>query len=112
MTTSPMMHATLYRPDRLTGESQASYHHRQRISQLAARLTKVIKNHKASPARLMRRKLVDALGIRQAKKWFRAAKAARRQAEKLQDSTVTMPPVQYTGPAVDSVLRTSTVSAP
>ena len=108
---SPLIHATLHRPERLTGESQTSYRHRQRISKLAARVTRLVKNHKAKPAKLMRRKLVDALGIRQAKKWLRAAKSARAQAEFERKFDAALAAPVYTGPAADAQpAQTSVVS--
>lgn len=98
------------RPERLDGEGFKTYQHRRRVGKAAAQMTRLLRNHKATQAKLMRRALVDVIGIRQAKKWLRNAKAARALAvaEQLQDSTVTVP--VYSGPAADRALMSTAVT--
>ena len=99
-----------FRPERLDGEGFKTYQHRRRVSKAAAHMGRLLRGHKATQAKLMRRALVNAIGIRQAKKWLRNAKAARRAqevVERLQDSSLTMEPV-YSGPAADRASRAVT----
>lgn len=70
----------LYVPERLEGEGIKTYHHRQKISRLAARMGTVIRDYTASPARLARRKLVKEVGIRQARKVIRKIREAYKAA--------------------------------
>lgn len=93
-----------FRPERLEGEGFKTYQHRRKLGLQAAHMTRLVRNHTATKAKKMRRALVDALGIRQAKKWLRHAKAARARAvaEQLQDPTLPMVPAPvYMGPAAD-----------
>jgi hypothetical protein len=69
-----------YRPERLDGEGFKTYRHRLKLGKQAATLGGLLDRHKATQARKMRRALVNSIGIRQAKKWLRHAKAARAQA--------------------------------
>lgn len=68
----------LHTPERLDGETLERYHHRQHISRLAAKQSRVIiktRNY-VSPKR-SRRALTGAVGARQARKALKLARMVR-----------------------------------
>jgi predicted butyrate kinase (DUF1464 family) len=68
----------LHTPERLAGESLERYHHRLYVSGLVAKNGKLLKGHKASLSKQVRRKLTDAIGTRQMKKVLRKAREDHR----------------------------------
>lgn len=76
----------LYRPERLDGEGFKTYRHRLWVAKLGAKMTVRVESPGPSKGKSARRKLVDALGVRQAKKLIRAARALH--AESLANTSV------------------------
>lgn len=75
MTAAP---PNFFHPERLDGEGFKTYRHRLKTGALASGQGRLIAGHKPSKAKLARRALVAAVGIRQAKKLTRRAMAHLR----------------------------------
>jgi hypothetical protein len=93
-----------FRPERLEGEGLKTYRHRRNLSSQAAHMGWIMRNHQATKAKKARRALVAAIGIRQAKKWLRLARASRRESMALQAQQMSTAPSKYIGPGTDGSL--------